>query len=137
MRRDTLQCRRQQGHPVRYSLTIFLCIPCRHAAASYGNVDVLKWLLEHGGRVDLTDADGDTPLHACETAECADLLLAHGAALALENKEGLTPYHIAVTECRDEMVDWLRKRYTDRGMTLPEVVHESDDGEAGGEVEDD
>lgn len=100
-----------------------------HAAASYGNADVLRWLLENGGRTDLTDNDGDTPLHVCETAECADLLLEKGAVLTAANLEGLTPYHIAVSECRDEMILWLGMRYQERGLALPEVEHGEDDGE--------
>jgi len=36
------------------------------------------------------DNDMDTPLHRCETVECAKLLLEHGAELNERNSEGRT-----------------------------------------------
>lgn len=82
--------------------SIHTCFLSSHASASYGNADILRWLLQNGGRVDIVDADGDTPLHACESAECAALLLSAGAVLDALNSKGLTPYHVAVMEYREE-----------------------------------
>jgi ankyrin repeat protein len=42
-----------------------------------------------------TPRAGDTPLHVCETVECAQALLDAGATLAAADAEGKTPYHIA------------------------------------------
>jgi ankyrin repeat protein len=62
----------------------------RHAAASYGHLDVLSWLLAHGGDINIRDADGDTPLHHCDAAPAAQFLLAHGADATLTDEEGNT-----------------------------------------------
>lgn len=93
----------------------------RHAAASYGQVETLKWLLENGGNVALKDADGDTPLHYCEDAECADLLLQHGASLFVENDNGYPPYYFSVWEDREEMREWFENQYRRTDTILPEV----------------
>lgn len=37
-----------------------------HAAASYGNIELLELLLKHGGDINVQDNEGDTPLHHCE-----------------------------------------------------------------------
>jgi uncharacterized protein len=107
----------------------------RHAAASYGNADVLRYLISKGARIDIVDVDGDSPLHSCETAECASLLLDAGANLTALNSEGHTPYHIAVLEHREEMIEWLTARYAERDIPLPvvEPEDEEDDDEMGGE----
>lgn len=131
-----------------------------HAAVSYGEAAVLRYLLSVGGDVHVTDEDGerrrarcqhgggarvarrasnlrlralttrtlraphaagDTPLHVCETAECARLLLDAGAELTRQDGEGLTPYHIAVHEHRDEMTAFLEGAYAARGLEVPHV----------------
>ncbi len=102
-----------------------------HAACSYGNVEVARWLLEQGASVALRDADGDTPLSVCEDPGCADLLIAAGADLLSMNTEGATAYHLAVWDCREDMVEWLKAQYAQRGLALPEV------GEAPGEEDED
>ncbi|KAI9503385.1 ankyrin repeat-containing domain protein, partial [Coemansia spiralis] len=62
-----------------------------HAASSWKRLDVLNYLIENNGDVNITDCDGDTPLHICEDVECAQLLLDHGADPNAKNHEGLTP----------------------------------------------
>ena len=81
-----------------------------------------------------TPPAGDTPLHVCETPECAQVLLDAGASLTAEDAEGKTPYHIAVEEHRDEMVAFLAAAYTQRGLVLPhvEASAEDEDEEGGG-----
>ena len=109
-----------------------------HAAASYGHADLLRWLLAAGASAVIVDTDGDTPLHVCETPECAVALLAAGADLAAQDDAGKTPYHIAVEERRAEMVEWLAEQYRERGLDLPavEVPGDEDDEEDGGEGEE-
>ncbi|KAI9440043.1 ankyrin [Lactarius indigo] len=62
-----------------------------HAAASYGHLDVLTYLISRGGDVNVTDEDGETPLYTVENIETARLLVNHGADPGLRNHEGLTP----------------------------------------------
>ncbi|KAF9069259.1 ankyrin repeat-containing domain protein [Rhodocollybia butyracea] len=62
-----------------------------HAAASYGHIDVLEYLISHGGDVNITDSDGDTPLYTVETIETAQYLLDKGAVLDRVNDEGVSP----------------------------------------------
>mmetsp|Transcript_32154 Transcript_32154/g.54221 ORF Transcript_32154/g.54221 Transcript_32154/m.54221 type:complete len:84 (-) Transcript_32154:384-635(-) len=38
-----------------------------HAAASYGHMEVINYLLSVGADVNLRDEDGDTPLLVCES----------------------------------------------------------------------
>jgi hypothetical protein len=104
-------------------------------------VELLRALLARGGDATLRDADGDTPLHACESVECAALLLGAGADLTAQNDEGQPPLVTAAEDGRREMVAWLLSQYAARGMPLPEVElaggDEDGDGEREGDEEDD
>ncbi|KAI0250262.1 ankyrin repeat-containing domain protein [Lactifluus subvellereus] len=62
-----------------------------HAAASYGHLDILTYLISRGGNVNVTDEDGDTPLYTIENIETAQTLLDHDADPTWRNHEGLTP----------------------------------------------
>ncbi len=84
-------------------------------------MDVVAWLLEQGASADIRDSEGDTPLMACEDAQCADLLLGKGATLEAMNDAGDTAYHTASQEFREEMIAWLEAQYASRGLTLPIV----------------
>ncbi len=59
-----------------------------HAAASYGQHQLLAYLISKGADVHLRDADGDTPLLVCDDPECFEELLKHGADLNAQNSEG-------------------------------------------------
>lgn len=61
-----------------------------HAASSYNHLDLLETLVSHGGNVNLSDHDGDTPLFVAETREMCALLLKLGADLNHRNHAGLT-----------------------------------------------
>jgi ankyrin repeat protein len=71
---------------------------CLHAAAAYARVGVLEYLLSAGGDVNVADADGDTPLHHCETAAFAAVLVGRGADHLRRNGEGKTPLEVRVEE---------------------------------------
>ncbi|KZV62912.1 ankyrin [Peniophora sp. CONT] len=62
-----------------------------HAAASYGHLEVLEYLVSHGGDVNVTDDDGDTPLYTVENVETATWLVQHGAVVERQNSEGVSP----------------------------------------------
>ncbi|KAF6749483.1 ankyrin [Ephemerocybe angulata] len=62
-----------------------------HAAASYGHLHVLEYLISKGGDVNVTDDDGDTPLYTVESIDTAQYLVQHGAAIAYTNREGISP----------------------------------------------
>jgi len=49
---------------------------CLHAAVAYRQLHVVRWLLASGADANVTDADGDTPLHHAEVGK-VELLLAH------------------------------------------------------------
>ncbi|EIW57304.1 ankyrin, partial [Trametes versicolor FP-101664 SS1] len=62
-----------------------------HAAASYGHLNVLEYLISRGGDVNVTDNDGDTPLYVVENVETARFLVEHGATINRQNDEGISP----------------------------------------------
>lgn len=99
-----------------------------HAAASYGQRACLAFVLEAGGAAAAlaVDSDGDTPLHVCETEECAKLLLDAGADVGATNREGKTPAACAAEDERDEMLAMFRRM----GVPIPEVEGEGADGDA-------
>ncbi|KAG6900677.1 hypothetical protein C0993_004986 [Termitomyces sp. T159_Od127] len=67
-----------------------------HAAASYGQLAVLAFLISRGGNVNVTDADGDTPLYTAEDVATARFLVEHGATIDHRNADGVSPIeHVA------------------------------------------
>lgn len=87
----------------------------------------MTWLLANGANAGLKDEDGDTPLHACESAECAALLLAAGADLTAANGEGATPYAVCFADYREEMIEYLATVYASKGLEVPVVTREDDE----------
>jgi len=63
-----------------------------HAAASYGQIEALRWILsQQGVNVNAPDTDGDTPLHHCDCATAARVLVEEGNAdFGIRNNEGKT-----------------------------------------------
>jgi hypothetical protein len=64
--------------------------PSRHAAASYGHLPILTYLISKGGNVNITDSDGDTPLYSVESPEVAQFLIDNGAIIDWKNIEGIS-----------------------------------------------
>ncbi|KAJ3983950.1 ankyrin [Lentinula detonsa] len=62
-----------------------------HAAASYGHIDVLEYLISRGGDLNITDSDGDTPIYTVENIETAQYLVDKGATIDRVNEEGISP----------------------------------------------
>lgn len=71
----------------------------RHAAASYGHLDVLEYLVSKGGDVNVTDNDNDTPIYTVETIEIAQWLIDRGAVIDRRNYEGLSVQYIFYFFC--------------------------------------
>ncbi|KAG6861030.1 hypothetical protein C0995_004733 [Termitomyces sp. Mi166 len=61
-----------------------------HAAASYAQLHVLRFLLARGGNVNITDSDGDTPLYTVEDVQTARFLVEHGATIDHRNADGIS-----------------------------------------------
>lgn len=88
---------------------MLVLIPRRHAAASYGQLDVLAFLISRGpffrprahtlshshlgGNVNVTDSDGDTPLYTAENIDTARFLVEHGATIDRHNADGVSVRH--------------------------------------------
>ncbi|KAK0223156.1 ankyrin repeat-containing domain protein [Armillaria fumosa] len=69
-----------------------------HAAASYGHIHILEFLLAHGGDVNITDDDGETPLYVVEDVATARWLVDHGAVIDRTNNEGVSPIESLVED---------------------------------------
>lgn len=83
-----------------------------HAAASYGHLDILRYLLTHpsapSNAVNTTDSDLDTPLFVCETVETARCLIEEFSADAKhKNSEGLTAAQQALENEHDELAQYI------------------------------
>ncbi|KAG9089245.1 hypothetical protein FRC07_012375 [Ceratobasidium sp. 392] len=61
-----------------------------HAAASYGHLNILEYLIEKGGDVNVTDEEGDTPLYTAESLAVAQFLVEHGAEVDVKNSEDIS-----------------------------------------------
>jgi len=77
-------------------------------AATYGNVPVMKYLIEQKLDIDSQSHGGNTALHAAACMgfyDAAKLLLEHGANRFCKNKEGKTAAQAAKTEAIRELID--------------------------------
>lgn len=61
-----------------------------HAAASYGNIELLRYLLNNDGNPNIQDSDGDTPLHHCENLDVIKILIKEfNANYRIKNNDNL------------------------------------------------
>ncbi|KAK0542064.1 hypothetical protein OC846_001718 [Tilletia horrida] len=116
-----------------------------HAAASYAQLDMLRFLLTHpkaasyqppesdvpgvpaltGGAVNVQDSDGDTPLFVCEAVEPARVLIEEfGADPRHVNLEGKTAARAAYENEAYEVAEYLRSI---TGEPEPELEDDDDD----------
>ncbi|MCO5549553.1 hypothetical protein L7F22_003025 [Adiantum nelumboides] len=84
-----------------------------HAAASYGHIDILRFLLNHSSApenaIETTDADGDTPLFTVEDVSVARTLIEEfGANAKHENQSGDTAAANAEENEWEEVAAYLR-----------------------------
>ncbi|MFC1573041.1 ankyrin repeat domain-containing protein [Candidatus Eisenbacteria bacterium] len=97
---------------------------CRplHFAADTGAVEVARFLLDQGARLEDVDVDGDTPLHwAAYQGRCAiiELLLSRGAKINAQNHHEETPLLYAAKRLRYDAVELLVRNGADL-----EVAHD-------------
>ncbi|KAH8920186.1 ankyrin [Atractiella rhizophila] len=62
-----------------------------HAAVSWNQKEILKYLIEKGGDINIKDDDGETPIYTVEEEDMLRLVLELGADPAHQNAEGITP----------------------------------------------
>ncbi|KAJ7739775.1 ankyrin repeat-containing domain protein [Mycena maculata] len=94
-----------------------------HAAASYGQLQVLEYLISRGGDVNVQDADGDTPIYTVENVETARFLVTHGATLDRQNSEGVSPID-HLREEFSEVASYLQSVLTPESAPTIEVVQQ-------------
>lgn len=64
-----------------------------HAAALYNHIELLRYLIQSGGDINIKDGDGDTPLHHCdELAAIKTLISEFGADWHIRNNDGETAF---------------------------------------------
>ena len=93
-----------------------------HAAASYGHINIIEYLINNGGDINIQDNDGDTPLHHCENLEIIKLLInKYNADYKIKNNEGLN----------------VKEYFIDEGE-FPDIIAflQSLDGESGSNTND-
>ena len=75
-----------------------------HFASFNGDVEVVRFLVEHGTDATAQDKNGSTPLHFASKnghVEVMQFLVEHGAHPTAQNKYGSTPSHLASTNVTD------------------------------------
>jgi len=72
-------------------------------SCGYGNIHIVRFLLAHGARVDIRDANDDTPLLCCfrtisspQIPDIVKLLIEHGADVNHRNKQRETALSLAI-----------------------------------------
>lgn len=99
-----------------------------HAAASYGHMDLLRYLIGKGGDINVTDEDGDSALHTVEELEVAKQLVEEFKAdYKLKNTEGQTPFEKLQEE--DEFPELIHYLAGLQGIVLDTPVGTTDDKE--------
>jgi ankyrin repeat protein len=76
-----------------------------HIASHRGHVDVAKWLIAHGARVNATAYSGFTPLHLTERADIARALINAGADLDKRDNWGNTALQFAAETQKQAVAD--------------------------------
>ena len=83
-----------------------------HAFAHQGDIVGIRWLVEHGAKINAKDGGNNTPLHkACErnsTLKVVELLVNRGASLTAKNKNGETALDMAIQNDKTSIAAYLR-----------------------------
>ncbi len=78
-------------------------------AALHGRLDIAKYLIQHGAKVEATNNDGNTPLHVAAflcRADIVKLLLAKGGAADKKNNRGETPIDVVSSSWSQGLADF-------------------------------
>lgn len=100
-------------------------------ASQYGDLAVVKVLVEHHANIDTKGSNGDTPLTVAVSYGHADVvsyLIAHGAKVNLENGRGWTPLDLAEGGRRTGIARLLRAHGAVNG--LPPLLAAANRGDA-------
>ncbi|KAI8336642.1 ankyrin repeat-containing domain protein [Chlamydoabsidia padenii] len=95
-----------------------------HAAVSYNQKEVLDYLLNNGGDINVEDFEKDTPLYVCETVDMAKFILDRGANPSHKNQDGISPAQTANEEGWKDVAQLLASI---TGETLEEDETTEDD----------
>lgn len=77
-----------------------------HAAASYDQIEIIRFLLGNSVNIHATDNDGDSALHYAGKAQTAQILIEVGKANPNQvNQEGKTPLDAKQEEMNEMMED--------------------------------
>jgi uncharacterized protein len=81
-----------------------------HAAASYGHLELLDYLMSQGGNINITDEEGDTPLHVVEDASVAKVIVEqYNGNVRIQNNDGQTALERLEEEDEfPEAIEYLR-----------------------------
>ena len=95
-------------------------------AALHGRLDVVKYLLERGAKVDATNRDGNTPLHVAAflcRKDIVKLLLEKGASPLTKNRKGETAIAVVSSKWSQGVFSGFlqRHRTRNRPQTGPET----------------
>jgi ankyrin repeat protein len=97
------------------------CTPLHHAAR-FGNVDAVRWLLEHGADVNAIAYNGFTPLHLSDHHEVIELILQYKPDLTIHCRiVRETPLQRAVreeAEAQDKLQKAKWRRIVDTYLTI-------------------
>lgn len=98
-----------------------------HAAASYGNIELLKLLVSRGGDINIQDAEGDTPLHYTEDMKTARFMVEElKADYRIKNEEGHTAYeHIEEEDEFPELARYLKSLLHDLAEEAQQLDHQT------------
>ena len=100
-------------------------------ASTGKKLEILKYLLDHGGNINIKDYLGDTVLHYASyrnELETVKFLLTNGADINIRNNDGQTPLMDASKRCNLTIIKYLIKKGADplikdlNGFTAYDIV---------------
>ena len=94
-----------------------------HLAACRRNVEVVKFLIQHGAQIEAKDFSGDTPLYIavlCGNFEHVKVLVGNGAQIDVMNDYGKTPVDIASGNIKKFLMEHQEKAEKALNDTTPE-----------------
>lgn len=101
----------------------------RHAAVSYGHMELIKLLLAFGANVNIEDLDGDTPLLVCEDPDVFDYLIQSGADIKKVNHQGWGIFEKVIDDDNETMMKHLLEHgFTDNPELIAQLMSNIDVG---------